>query len=65
MWSPDLASAMTRAWPAHVQRVQQFHSLASFLTYCLGIVRSDVALLDAPVSASPKRCLNSTMTTWS
>lgn len=27
---------------------RQFHALASFLTYCLGMVRSDVALLDAP-----------------
>ncbi|MGY8677957.1 MurR/RpiR family transcriptional regulator [Bradyrhizobium sp. UFLA05-153] len=31
-----------------VHGVRQFHSLASFLTYCLGMVRSDVALLDAP-----------------
>lgn len=38
---------------AHARRVRvhgerQFHALASFLTYCLGMVRSDVALLDAP-----------------
>jgi DNA-binding MurR/RpiR family transcriptional regulator len=31
-----------------IHGVRQFHSLASFLTYCLGMVRSDVALLDAP-----------------
>ncbi|MBZ9672678.1 MurR/RpiR family transcriptional regulator [Mesorhizobium sp. ES1-3] len=31
-----------------VHGVRQFHSLASFLTYCLGMVRSDVALLDEP-----------------
>jgi DNA-binding MurR/RpiR family transcriptional regulator len=31
-----------------VHGVRQFHSMASFLTYCLGMVRSDVTLLDAP-----------------
>jgi DNA-binding MurR/RpiR family transcriptional regulator len=50
----DVASLQgTTKLLAHARRirvhgVRQFHSLASFLTYCLGMVRSDVALLDAP-----------------
>ncbi|KRQ00253.1 MurR/RpiR family transcriptional regulator [Bradyrhizobium sp. DASA03076] len=39
---------LARARRVRVHGVRQFHSLASFLTYCLGMVRSDVALLDAP-----------------
>jgi DNA-binding MurR/RpiR family transcriptional regulator len=31
-----------------VHGVRQFHALASFLAYGLGLVRGDVALLDAP-----------------
>ncbi|RVD07573.1 MurR/RpiR family transcriptional regulator, partial [Mesorhizobium sp. M2A.F.Ca.ET.029.05.1.1] len=39
---------LAEARRVRVHGVRQFHSLASFLTYCLGMVRSDVALLDAP-----------------
>jgi DNA-binding MurR/RpiR family transcriptional regulator len=39
---------MANARRVRVHGVRQFHSLASFLTYGLGMVRSDVALLDAP-----------------
>ncbi|WP_312016692.1 MurR/RpiR family transcriptional regulator [Bradyrhizobium sp. BR 10261] len=39
---------LARARRVRIHGVRQFHSLASFLTYCLGMVRSDVALLDAP-----------------
>ncbi|WP_456703180.1 MULTISPECIES: MurR/RpiR family transcriptional regulator [unclassified Bradyrhizobium] len=39
---------LATAHRVRVHGVRQFHSLASFLTYCLGMVRSDVALLDAP-----------------
>jgi DNA-binding MurR/RpiR family transcriptional regulator len=39
---------LANARRVRVHGVRQFHSLASFLTYCLGMVRSDVALLDAP-----------------
>jgi DNA-binding MurR/RpiR family transcriptional regulator len=39
---------LARARRVRVHGERQFHALASFLTYCLGMVRSDVALLDAP-----------------
>ncbi len=39
---------LARAHRVRIHGVRQFHALASFLTYCLGMVRSDVALLDAP-----------------
>ena len=39
---------LARARRVRVHGERQFHGLASFLTYCLGMVRSDVALLDAP-----------------
>ena len=44
---------------AHARRVRvfglrQIHSLASFLTYGLGMLRTDVALLDVPVAEWPK-----------
>ena len=39
---------LASAHRVRIHGVRQFHSLASFLTYCLGMVRSDVALLDAP-----------------
>ena len=39
---------LARAHRVRVHGIRQFHSLASFLTYCLGMVRSDVALLDSP-----------------
>ncbi|WP_048648899.1 MurR/RpiR family transcriptional regulator [Nitratireductor soli] len=48
---PSLKGATTLLANARRVRfhgVRQFHSLASFLTYGLGMVRSDVALLDAP-----------------
>ncbi len=39
---------LAKARRVRIHGVRQFHALASFLTYCLGMVRSDVALLDAP-----------------
>jgi DNA-binding MurR/RpiR family transcriptional regulator len=42
------ARLLARARRVRVHGERQFHALASFLTYCLGMVRSDVALLDAP-----------------
>jgi len=39
---------LAKAHRVRIHGVRQFHALASFLTYCLGMVRSDVALLDAP-----------------
>lgn len=42
------AKLLANAPRVRVHGVRQFHALASFLTYCLGMVRSDVALLDAP-----------------
>ena len=42
------AKLLASARRVRIHGVRQFHSLASFLTYCLGMVRSDVALLDAP-----------------
>lgn len=42
------AKVLARARRVRFHGVRQFHSLASFLTYGLGMLRSDVALLDAP-----------------
>ncbi|MFH6787307.1 MULTISPECIES: MurR/RpiR family transcriptional regulator [Methylobacterium] len=42
------AQALARARRVRVHGVRQFHALASFLAYGLGLVRSDIALLDAP-----------------
>lgn len=43
------AAAMIVAAPrVRIHGVRQFHALASFLVYGLSLVRSDVALLDAP-----------------
>ena len=42
------ASRLASARRVRVHGVRQFHALASFLTYGLGMLRSDVALLDAP-----------------
>jgi DNA-binding MurR/RpiR family transcriptional regulator len=39
---------LANARRVRIHGVRQFHALASFLAYCLGMVRSDVALLDAP-----------------
>lgn len=44
----EATKLLANARRVRVHGVRQFHSLASFLTYCLGMVRSDVALLDAP-----------------
>lgn len=42
------AGRLAAARRVRVHGVRQFHALASFLTYGLGMLRSDVALLDAP-----------------
>ena len=42
------ADLLARAGRVRIHGVRQFHALASFLAYCLGMLRSDVALLDAP-----------------
>jgi DNA-binding MurR/RpiR family transcriptional regulator len=42
------AGRLASARRVRVHGVRQFHALASFLTYGLGMLRGDVALLDAP-----------------
>ena len=42
------AYSLARARRVRIHGVRQFHALASFLTYGLGMLRSDVALLNAP-----------------
>jgi DNA-binding MurR/RpiR family transcriptional regulator len=42
------ACSLARAKRVRIHGVRQFHALASFLTYGLGLLRSDVALLDVP-----------------
>jgi DNA-binding MurR/RpiR family transcriptional regulator len=42
------ATLLVTAPRVRVHGVRQFHTFASFLTYGLGMLRSDVALLDAP-----------------
>lgn len=42
------ASLLARGRRVRVHGVRQFHALASFLTYGLSMLRSDVSLLDAP-----------------
>jgi len=42
------ARLLARARRVRVHGVRQFHALASFLTYGLGMLRSDASLLDAP-----------------
>ncbi|MGE0005754.1 MAG: MurR/RpiR family transcriptional regulator [Parvibaculaceae bacterium] len=42
------AALLATAGRVRVHGVRQFHAFASFLTYGLGMLRSDVALLDAP-----------------
>ncbi|MCR4266344.1 MurR/RpiR family transcriptional regulator [Nitratireductor sp. ZSWI3] len=44
----EAASLLAGAPRVRVHGVRQFHAFASFLTYGLGMLRSDVALLDAP-----------------
>lgn len=44
----ETAMLLSNAPRVRVHGVRQFHALASFLTYGLGMLRSDVALLDAP-----------------
>jgi DNA-binding MurR/RpiR family transcriptional regulator len=49
---PDVLRATARllvkAHRVRIHGVRQFHALASFMTYGLGMLRRDVALLDAP-----------------
>lgn len=42
------AALLAKAGRVRIHGERQFHSLASFLTYALTMLRSDVALLDAP-----------------
>ncbi|MGE4250927.1 MAG: MurR/RpiR family transcriptional regulator [Parvibaculaceae bacterium] len=42
------AALLATARRVRIHGVRQFHAFASFLTYGLGMLRSDVALLDAP-----------------
>ena len=42
------ARALAHAKRVRIHGVRQFHALASFLTYGLGMLRSDVSLLNAP-----------------
>ena len=42
------ARSLAKAKRVRIHGVRQFHALASFLTYGLGMLRSDVALLNAP-----------------
>jgi DNA-binding MurR/RpiR family transcriptional regulator len=42
------SKALSTARRVRVHGVRQYHAFASFLTYGLGMLRSDVALLDAP-----------------
>jgi len=42
------AALLAKARRVRVHGVRQFHAFASFLTYGLGMLRSDVSLLDAP-----------------
>lgn len=44
----ETAALLAEARRVRVHGVRQFHAFASFLTYGLSMVRSDVALLDAP-----------------
>lgn len=44
----EAATLLAKARRVRIHGVRQFHAFASFLTYGLGMLRSDVALLDAP-----------------
>jgi DNA-binding MurR/RpiR family transcriptional regulator len=44
----EAADLLANARRVRVHGVRQFHAFASFLTYGLGMLRSDVSLLDAP-----------------
>jgi DNA-binding MurR/RpiR family transcriptional regulator len=44
----EAAGLLANARRVRVHGVRQFHAFASFLTYGLGMLRSDVSLLDAP-----------------
>ncbi|MDH5771610.1 MAG: MurR/RpiR family transcriptional regulator [Rhodospirillaceae bacterium] len=44
----SVAHLLASAKRVRVHGVRQFHALASFLTYGLGLLRSDIALLNAP-----------------
>lgn len=44
----EVASKLATARRVRIHGVRQYHAFASFLTYGLGMLRSDVALLDAP-----------------
>lgn len=44
----EVASKLATAPRVRIHGVRQYHAFASFLTYGLGMLRSDVALLDAP-----------------
>lgn len=44
----NAATLLARARRVRVHGVRQFHAFASFLTYGLGMLRSDVFLLDVP-----------------
>lgn len=44
----DAARSLATARRVRIHGVRQFHALASFLTYGLGMIRNDVGLLNAP-----------------
>ncbi|ARO33089.1 MULTISPECIES: MurR/RpiR family transcriptional regulator [unclassified Rhizobium] len=44
----EAAGLLANARRVRIHGVRQFHAFASFLTYGLGMLRSDVSLLDAP-----------------
>lgn len=61
----EAAGLLANARRVRVHGVRQFHAFASFLTYGLGMLRSDVSLLDAPRLGVPKPWHNSKrVTSW-